>query len=186
MMDALAADRLLGESPPEMFAFGSFSKGKDKERGNEWRAKNVTPILYREYRRHAYLHRTLRAWAKAYSDGVDGKEHIVVKYAIARPSDSTRQDDFVGRMLWALSDPRGKPAKRFAELNPAPSLDWLGPLSEEVYQHEDLDRFGVPPKAVVDDKLAFSLMRRPSPYPLAPLMCVVNTGVRGSDWDKVM
>ena len=27
MMDALAADRLLGESPPEMFAFGSYSKG---------------------------------------------------------------------------------------------------------------------------------------------------------------
>lgn len=48
MMDALAADRLLGESPPEMFAFGSHSKGKKLERANEWRAKNVTPILYRE------------------------------------------------------------------------------------------------------------------------------------------
>jgi SIR2-like protein len=32
MMDALAADRLLGESPPEMFAFGSYSKGKKEER----------------------------------------------------------------------------------------------------------------------------------------------------------
>ena len=28
MMDALAADRLLGESPPEIFAFGSYLKGK--------------------------------------------------------------------------------------------------------------------------------------------------------------
>ena len=27
MMDALAADRLLGESPSEMFAFGSYCKG---------------------------------------------------------------------------------------------------------------------------------------------------------------
>ena len=186
MMDALAADRLLGESPPEMFAFGSFSKGKDKERGNEWRAKNVTPILYREYRRHAYLHRTLRAWAKTYSDGVGGKEQIVVKYAIACPSASTRQDDFVGRMRWALSDPSGEPAKRFAKVNPAPSLDWLEPLSEKAYRHADLDCFGVPPEAVVNHELAFSLMRRPSPYPLAPLMCVVDTGVRGSDWDKVM
>jgi hypothetical protein len=31
MMDALAADRLLGESPPEMFAFGSHSKGKEED-----------------------------------------------------------------------------------------------------------------------------------------------------------
>jgi len=69
MMDALAADRLLGESPPEMFAFGSFSKGKEQERANEWRAKNVTPILYREHYRHAYLHKTLQAWAKTYRDG---------------------------------------------------------------------------------------------------------------------
>ena len=186
MMDALAADRLLGESPPEMFAFGSFSKGKDKERCNEWRAKNVTPILYREYPCHTYLHETLRAWAETYHNRVPGKEDIVAKYAVTHPSASTPENNFVGRVLWALSDPSGLPARRFAQLDPAPSLDWLEPLSEEVHQHEDLDRFGVPPKAVVDDKLAFSLMCRPSPYPLAPRMCVVNTGVRGSDWDKVM
>ena len=42
----------------------------------------------------------------------------------------TKQDDFVGRMLWALSDPGGLPAKRFAEMNPVPSLDWLEPFSE--------------------------------------------------------
>ena len=186
MMDALAADRLLGESPPEMFAFGSFSKGKDQESGNEWQAKNVTPILYREYRRHAYLHKTLRAWAETYRDGVRGKKRIVVECAIARPLKSTKQDEFVGRVLWALSDPSGLPARRFAELDPAPSLDWLEPLSEEAYHHADLGRFGVPSRAAVDDKLAFSLMRRPSPYPLAPWMCVVDTGVRGSCWDEVM
>lgn len=186
MMDALAADRLLGEFPPEMFAFGSYSKGKEGERANEWRAKNVTPILYREHNRHAYLHRTLRAWAETYRDGVRGKERIVVECAIARPLVSTRQDYFIPRMLWALSDPDGLPAKRFAELDPVPSLDWLAPLSEDRYGHTDLDRFGVPPKTPADQKLAFSLIRRPSPYPLAPSMCVVDTGARGSHWDKVM
>ncbi len=134
MMDALAADRLLGESPPEMFAFGSYSKGKEVDRANEWRAKNVTPILYRERQHHAYLHTTLRAWANTYRDGVRGKERIVVECAIARPLASTRQDDFVGRMLWALSDPGGLPARRFAELDPVPSLDWLEPLSQERYR----------------------------------------------------
>lgn len=186
MMDALAADRLLGESPPEMFAFGSFSKGKEEERANEWRAKNVTPILYREHNRHAYLHKTLRAWAETYRDGVRGKERIVVECAMARPMASTRQDDFVGRLLWALSDPGGLPARRFADLDPVPSLDWLEPLSEERYRHADLDRFGVPPRTIVDDKLTFSLTRRPSPYPLAPSMCIVDAGARGSRWDEVM
>lgn len=186
MMDALAADRLLGESPPEMFAFGSFSKGKEEERANEWRAKNVTPILYREHNLHAYLHKTLRAWAETYRDGVRGKERIVVECAIARPLASTKQDYFIPRMLWALSDPDGLPAKRFAELDPVPSLDWLAPLSEDRYGHTDLDRFGVPPKTPADDKLAFSLTRRPAPYPLAPSMCVVDAGARGSRWDKVM
>ncbi|MDL0438230.1 anti-phage defense-associated sirtuin Dsr1 [Stutzerimonas frequens] len=186
MMDALAADRLLGESPPEMFAFGSFSKSKEEERGNEWRAKNVTPILYREHNRHAYLHKTLHAWAETYRDGVRGKERIVVECAMARPLASTRQDDFVGRLLWALSDPGGLPARRFADLDPVPLLDWLEPLSEGRYRHADLGRFGVPPRATVDKKLTFSLTHRPSPYQLAPPMCIVDAGARGSRWDEVM
>jgi hypothetical protein len=100
MMDALAADRLLGEYPPEMFAFGSYPKGKEEDRANEWKAKNVTPILYREYHHHIYLHQTLRTWAAVYRDGISGKERIVVQYAAAKPLASTRQDDFIGRMLW--------------------------------------------------------------------------------------
>ena len=186
MMDALAADRLLGESPPEMFAFGSFSKREGETRANEWRAKNVTPILYREHWRHAYLHRTLRAWADTYRDGARGKERIVVEYAMARPDTATSQDDFVSRMLWALSDPKGLPAMRFADLNPVPSLDWLEPLGEDRFGHADLIRFGVPPKASADEKLAFSLTRRPSPYALAPQMALANWGAHEGRFDEVM
>ena len=188
MMDALAADRLLGESSPEMFAFGSFSEGQEEKREHEWRARNVTPILYDEPELHChnYLHNTLCEWAETYRDDVRGKERIVDKYAAADPSDSTRQDNFIERMRWALSDPSGLPAKRFAEFNPAPSLDWLKPLSEPAYDHADLARFDVPPEAAVDKKLAFSLINRPSPYPLAPWMCVVDNGARGRRWDDVM
>jgi len=188
MMDALAADRLLGESPPEMFAFGSHSKSKEVERANEWKAKNVTPILYRERKRydHTYLHKTLHAWATTYRDGVRGKERIVVECAIGRPLASTKQDDFVGRMLWALSDPRGLPAKRFAELDPVPSLDWLEPLSQDFYRHADLGRFGVPAVSVIDKELAFSLTRRPAPYSNAPWMAIADGGSRTSRWDEVM
>ena len=111
---------------------------------------------------HSALHKTMKAWAETYRDGVLGKERIVVEYALARPSTSTRQDDFVGRMLWALSHDSGLPAKRFAELNPVPQLDWLSALSEDRFQYGDLGRFGVPPRAPVDPKLRFSLIRRPT------------------------
>ena len=186
MMDALAADQLLGESSPKMFAFGIYSKGKEDESSNKWRAKNVTPILYRARQRHAYLHRTLRAWADTYRDGTRGKERIVIEYAMAHPGTATGQDDFVSRMVWALSDLSGVPAMRFADLNPVPSLDWLEPLGEEGFHHEDLNRFGVPPKTTVDKNLAFSLTRRPAPYDLAPKMALANTGVRDTRYDNVM
>lgn len=185
MMDALAADSLLGESPPEMFAFGSYSKGKEQKAADEWLAKKVTPILYREHNNHAYLHKTLRAWAATYRDGVQGKERIVVEYAMTRPMASTRQDDYVGRMLWALSHDSGLPAKRFANFDPVPSLDWLEPLSEGRYNHADLPRFGIPPLLKQDDKLIFSLIHRPAPYTHAPWMMLTDIGAN-CGWDNVM
>ncbi|WP_336693945.1 SIR2 family protein [Delftia acidovorans] len=186
MMDALAADRLMGESPQEVFAFGSYSEGEEIASASEWKAKNVAPILYRDDNHHSYLHDTLHAWALTYRDGVRGKERIVVECALARPLASTKQDDFVGRMLWALSDPGGLPAKRFAELDPVPSLDWLEPLSQDLYRHVDLGRFGVSPQAAVDDSLSYSLINRPAPYPLSPWMTIVNSGPRNIRWDAVM
>ena len=176
MTDALAADRLLGEAPLEMFVFGSCSKSKEKEQTNKWKARNVTPILYREFRHHQYLHRTLREWAKTYRDGVFGKEQIVTRYASSIPLASTSQDDFVGRVLWALSDPSGLPAKRFADHDPVPSLDWLELLSEERYRHIDLSRFGVTPHADGNDKLTYSLILRPCPHTRAPWMSLVDEG----------
>lgn len=176
MMDALAADQQRGESPQEVFAFGSF-KGKGKNKAKEdWCAKNVTPILYRESPKHSLLHQTLRVWGETHRDGILGKEKIVSLYAMAKPVASTKQDDFVGRMLWAISDIKGLPAKRFAEFDPLPSLDWLEQFSETRYNHNDLVHFGVQANTKVDDKLAFSLVYRPCSYQLAPWMALVTHG----------
>ena len=41
--DAFAAERLLGESSSEMFAFANFRRGKKSQQEREWKAKNVTP-----------------------------------------------------------------------------------------------------------------------------------------------
>ena len=152
----------------------------------EWRAKNVTSILYREYRRHRYLHETLREWAGIYRDGIGGKEGVVVRHAGSLPWASTKQDDYVGRVLWALSDPSGVPARCFADLDPVPSLEWLEPPSEDRYRQADLDRFGVPPRGKRDKDLAFSLIRRPWPYTHAPWMALVDESVSAGRWDDVM
>ncbi|KZX58228.1 hypothetical protein A3709_01825 [Halioglobus sp. HI00S01] len=186
MMDALAADRLLGESPPEMFAFGSYSRGKEEDAANEWRSKNVTPILYKMHNRHAYLHKTLWAWADTYRDGVRGKERIVVNYAQLRPMASTRQDDFVGRLIWALSESSGLPARQFADHVPVPSLDWLEPLSEDRFEHSDLWRFKVTPNVEPDTSLHFSLTDRPAPYSLTPNMALVGGQIQVTRWDEPM
>jgi hypothetical protein len=186
MMDALAADRMLGEVTPQAYAFGDCQPGEEQKKAVEWKAKGVTPILYRPDDGHAALHGTLMAWAETWRDGTLGKERIVVSYAIAHPSASTAQDDFVGRMLWALSHESGLPAKRFADFNPAPTLDWLDAFTAERYGHDDLIRFGVSPSPSLDDKLRFSLTLRPAPYCLAPWMSLVSSRKNNGAWDDVM
>ena len=189
MMDALAADRMQGEVVPIAYAFADCPPGQEARKTVEWEAKGVTPVLYEVplgTHNHSALHGTLKAWGETYRDGILGKESIVVDHAIARPSTSTQEDNFVGRMLWALSDRSGLPAKRFADFDPAPPLDWLESFVEERFFYTDLDRFGVPPKPEVDAKLRFSMVCRPAPYTLAPWMMLVTYGTTGSQWDEVM
>lgn len=190
MMDALAADRMLGEVTPQAWALGDVKPGEESTKTIEWKAKGVTPILYEVYagdKTHSALHGTLKAWAETYRDGVNGKSGIVARHALARPSASTKQDDFVGRMLWALSDKSGTPAEKFADFNPVPSLDWLlEAFADDRFRHADLPRFDVPPRAEEDPKLSFSLVRRPTPYHLAPRMSLVSGSGAGWEWDYVM
>jgi hypothetical protein len=187
MMDALAVDEMLGENRPEAFAFGYFKNGGQNQAILEWEAKGITPVLYEVpggIQGHSALHLTLKEWADTYRDGVRGKEMIIAQHASTPPLTTSRLDYAVGRVLWALTD--GLAAKHFADLNPVPPLAWLEPLAENQFKHDDLPRFGVMPKRQNDDKLAFSVIRRPSPYTLAPHMSLVNFGVDGTEWDEVM
>lgn len=193
MMDALAADKRQGEATQPAWAFAGFKEGEAQETYIEWEAKGVTPILYKVLKPtentqdHSLLHRTIHSWAGTYRDGVTGKERIVIDYALAQPSKSTVQDDFVGRMLWALSDGTGLPAKCLARHNPAPSLDWLFKgIMQERYGHEDLKRFGVIPREEPDDSLKFSLTSRPAPYHLSPLMTFFSVNQSSAQWDDIM
>jgi hypothetical protein len=187
MMDALAADELLGEVRPEAYAFASFRDGGKEQALIEWEAKGVTPLLYEVpagTQNHSALHNTLKEWADTYRDGVRGKEMIIAQHASTPPLAPSRPDYAVGRVLWALTD--GLAAKHFADLNPVPPLQWLEALSEEQFEHRDLARFRVAANSSEDKKLRFSVIRRPAPYTHSPRMCIVDMGGRGSDWDEVM
>ena len=188
MMDALAADRMLGETTLPAYAFANYAEGTQEQVKSEWLVKHVTPILYKVSSSgdHSSLHRTLEEWASTHRDGVNGKEQIVIRHALAKPSGATAQDDFVGRLLWALSDPSGLPAKRFAEMNPLPSLDWLTAMWTRKLSHIDLIRFGVTPDRAVDEKLEFRLVARPSPYALSPWMSLSGSARYSGKWDLVM
>lgn len=186
MMEALAADRAFEDSAREVFALGGYSESDREEVEQYWKARKLTPILYPSGKHHSKLHQTLHRWAEIYTAGVAGKERIVVEYAHLRPHESTKQDDFVGRLIWALSDRSGMPAKKFARLDPVPSLEWLEPLSRKRFRHADLGRFGVAPNYKMDEKLAFSVIRRPSPYTHSQWMDLMPFGRANGNWDKVM
>ncbi|MDA8417110.1 MAG: SIR2 family protein [Betaproteobacteria bacterium] len=190
MMDALAADRMLGEITPLAWALGACEVGLASRKIIEWEAKGVIPILYNVpigSHDHSVLHQTLQVWANIYRDGISGKESIIAQHALTQPSASTQQDDFVGRMLWALSDRSGLPAKHFAEFNPAPPLEWLFEVfSDARFRHSHLSQFGVPPHDKVDGDLKFSLIHRPAPYDKVPRMALVSVGGTESGWDAVM
>ena len=188
MMDALADDRMLGEATPQAYALGGCKPDQKEVQSTAWQTKGVSPILY-EIRPgknpYSALHETLKVWGKIHRDGVLGKEQIVVQHALAQPSASTRQDDFAGRVLWALSDKSGLPAKRFANLNPAPPIEWLKVFSKNRFRYDDLSRFGISPRSPIDSDLRFSLINRPAPYEHTPWMTLVGSN-RDTDWDTVM
>ncbi|MCB9654375.1 MAG: SIR2 family protein [Deltaproteobacteria bacterium] len=190
MMDALAADRRQGEAAPEAWVLADAQPGQQETKTAEWRAKGVVPILYEVAtgdRAHSALHNTLRAWAETYSNEVLGKERIVAEYAVAGPSESTAQDDFVGRMLWALSDESGLPAKSFADFNPVPPLEWLfEAFSKERPHQSDLVRADAEPIEAINSNQHSSLIQRQPPNHLAPPMALVSARSTQTEWDSAM
>lgn len=182
LVDALAADIALGETAnTRVYAFVNYSRGKKEDVKKEWKDKNITPILYQNHNLHTYLHKTIEAWSRGYQDGLQGKRRIILENVYKTPQACLPEDDFVGRTLWALTDRDGDVAKFFAELKPAPSLDWLAPLAEARYHAEDLVHFDVNPTGSKADKEQFSVLHRPASLRYATWMRLVGEP-RGVRW----
>jgi len=186
MVEAFSAEQQFEGKNPEMFAFASYSKNKEKQCDEEWEERYVTPIKYKMHNNHSYLHRSLHTWAESFRDGVQGKERVVAENAMKTPALLAGKKEIIDQLLWALSDPSGLPAKRFAELNPVPSLEWLEPLSSNHFQMKDIERFGISPAKHMDESINFSLIRRPCPHNHSPPMAIVDNGENNTQWDNVM
>lgn len=134
MLDALAADVMLGQHANETFAFGNYKEGEKDHKREGWMAKGVTPVLYQAPTEedHSSLSHTLEEWANTYRDGNRGREMIIVRQAAGPPSENT-----VNPVRWALTEPLG--VKKFAELSPVPPFEWLQELR---VQYEPLLRPG--------------------------------------------
>lgn len=168
MTDAISADRMYGEKLPDLWAF--VSDNKDSTRTIEsWKTRGIQPILYSHLNNHQALHETLKIWADLHSDGANGKEMIVAKYAGLDPLQESSDDDFVGRVLWALADPSCKPAKRFSEMDPTPSLNWLlGPFTQQIKSKKDSDGYSLFSSMVVKQGVSPFVESDLNSFPMGP------------------
>lgn len=171
MLDALAADRLLGEESDDVFAFAPFREGGEDEEKRDWQAKGVVPILYREDETHDLLHGTLFEWAGLYRDGITGKRAIITREAVMPPSHNT-SDGQIDRVVWALMDPTA--AKFFADLDPIPPVEWLDVFAEPRFKISDLFSLGVTQPSSLDDVKSYSLINRPAPQNNGSNMALVS------------
>ncbi|GIX17071.1 MAG: hypothetical protein KatS3mg119_1257 [Rhodothalassiaceae bacterium] len=183
LLDALAAERAMGADAATVYAFAPLKEGtKKRKEAIPWQTKGVLPVFYKVLKKpdgtddHRQLCRTLETWATVAEAPTKAKTAIVTKFAHKDPasSDKSEDDDFVGRVLWALSDESGAPAHTFATMEPPPPLCWLDEFLDGRFQVADLSRFGAALSPAAGQRakreLQFSLLNRPTPSELAPRM----------------
>jgi hypothetical protein len=186
LVDALAIDDEDGEVRPEIFAFAGCSEKNKFQIKNDYESKNVTPILYIDKNDHSFLHQTLSAWALLYGEGRLGLESIIRQNAQYGPQGSTKEDDFVGRVLWALMEQSGTAAKLFASLVPAPPFAWIDVFAEKQYALCDLKRLGIHSNNTDKGIKKYSLLARPAQYHDALYMSVLSKDGAQTFSDRVM
>lgn len=187
VMDAFSADRRLGESTQKVWAFAPYKKNKYSSEKKKWESKGINAILYRSTKKHTYLHKTIQRWAESYQSGITAKEYVIRRFSSFYPSKSTQEDNFVGKMIWALSDSSGKTAQLFSQIEPLPKLEWLfDAFSVKRYCQPDLPLFEIKQDENIEDNLRFSLILHPTPVKLAPWMHIVSSRATEARWDNVM
>jgi hypothetical protein len=130
ILDALADDVRLDEHVYRPFAFASYDPDENKdEQLSGWKAKGIQPIPYPKIDgSHRVLTVCLTNWASDWSDGRQGKASVVESLASSQPGLPPPEME---RLLWALADPSGVPARQLTvkdaagEALPRAPVSWI-------------------------------------------------------------
>ncbi len=131
IVDAFAADRA-GENSAvaQAFILAAGEPGHFANLEQTWMSRGIEPILYGPVDDHRLLHETLQNCAKHYQMGLFDRQTIIHSYASHLPAVGLGPWE-TSQVVWALREPTGHTARRFADLDPLPPIEWLQILSEE-------------------------------------------------------
>lgn len=125
MTDALAANQ---DKHYKSYIFTDYNNEEEKNiKQQEWDIRGVIPIFYFVNQHdHRYLHQTLKAWGNHYEKNyITVRQKIIDEYIDLNPEENTKENDFIGRLLWALSDNTANTVRYFSHRVPLPNFDWL-------------------------------------------------------------
>lgn len=128
MVDALAADKLLGEEQRPVYAFDGYEGDGRDSLVKQWEKKGIKVIPFKKNNIDDYseLKRTLTAWSDFYSAGLSGPVRIILDEASNKPNTMSPDGlSAIKRVIWALRRDDMLPIVKFASLEPPPSLEWF-------------------------------------------------------------
>lgn len=137
--DALANDRAtIGETTiNQAYIFDWFDEEAGEARKQEfirrqWENRGIVPVLYHAPdKNHGLLIKTLELWAREHRLGFQSKLNTIHRYGNAVPPASSREPILeTKRLVWALKDQTGLPAREFSNLPSTPNIKWLRILEE--------------------------------------------------------
>jgi|GEM_PF-1652518 len=126
LVDALSIERSIDQRIKKAYALVEYKSKENRDSiREEWKAKNIIPILYHnDDNQHEKLHKSLIRWSKIFEGGATSKREIVKKVAPNEPDSLSIEQ--VDQLCWAIfqSDTPSY-ARQFADIKPTPPISWL-------------------------------------------------------------
>jgi hypothetical protein len=122
IVDAFAADR--GDKENHVAPAYIFVASGSVQDERTWKSRGVEPLTYEPKDNHRLLHETLRSCAARYATGMFDRASIVLEFGSRSPLGALDREA-ISQLAWALREPSGYTARRFADLNPAAPIAWL-------------------------------------------------------------
>lgn len=133
IVDGLATDMRDGRFRAP-FVLAGYKDGNEGAVMDEWKSKGVCPIPFStgpDGKDYSLQNETLLRWAENYKGGL-GSRIAVVRDLTGSDYVKTPDDLELKNVVWALSKSDSSVARAFADMEPAPKISWLAPISEHL------------------------------------------------------